>query len=141
MLDRNTLLLILLIPFFLSCSTQKTALPDTNRPPNLIEQLCSCTNSEGRTMEEAARLYQEEYGVSWEAYLASPPEETDDWIRKEFLLDELYMNKLQAVTEEAEKDANLYKEAKMEDMFEKAAQNYPFCAEQMEYLLISLVKS
>lgn len=138
-MQNRSISFFLMLPLLLTaCNAQRPALPDSQRPPNLIEMLCSCTNSEGQTMQEAARLYQESSGISWEEVLNSPPHLTEDWVRRDFFQDSVYTGKLRAITTQAKKERTFNPEKDTEAIFERAKENSPFCARQMRSRMVSL---
>ena len=89
-------------------------------------------------MQEAARLYQESSGISWEEVLNAPPRLTEDWVRKEFFQDSIYTNKLRAITNQAKVERTFDPEKDTEAVFERAKDNYPFCTRQMRSRIVSL---
>lgn len=91
-------------------------------------------------MQEAARLYQEETGISWEEFLATPPSLTEDWVRESFFQDSLYLDKLEAIAEKAKEDKTINAETGMKEVFEAAEENYPFCTQQMRLRLLSILQ-
>ena len=119
-----------------ACSTSKNAQKTAASEFNIFQQMCSCQNSKGETIESFAQKEKKELGISEEDYRKYLVKKGNEWVFQAFFKDETFKKGLEKIRNQV-KENPPNAEGEFDEWMKEVEQTHPLCAEILPFFLMN----